>query len=175
MTNSLLVNVDIPIDTKRLKDSMESAKILFVWSPPPWCLVEVPPGQDAGRTPSFGRPLSIAVHREFVASKDFGLGIATKWCLSSIAKLVYNSNFTRIYGRYISGWWGYKPTYNWGVPHCYELLQLKSLSLSGPTKQTRETISLHGKQLKVSQDISTASWQRRTCWVFRSKLINLQL
>ena len=78
MTHSLLVNVDIPIDTKRLKDSMESAKILSVWSPPPWCLVEVPPGQDAGRTPSFGRPLSIAVHREFVAPKDFGLGIATK-------------------------------------------------------------------------------------------------
>ena len=45
---------------------------------------------------------------------------ATRWCPSSLAKLVPISPITRVYGTYnnysIHG--VYKPTYNWGAPHC---------------------------------------------------------
>ena len=43
----------------------------------------------------------------------------TRWCASSLAKLIYNSNFTMVYGRYIElPTMASKPTYNWGEPPC---------------------------------------------------------
>ena len=48
---------------------------------------------------------------------------ATKWCPSSIAG-ANNSNFTRT-----DGWWGYKITYNWGVPHCSHVCSLEGMQL----------------------------------------------
>ena len=32
--------------------------------------------------------------------------MTTRWCPSSLAKLVYKSNFTMVYGRYNYTWWG---------------------------------------------------------------------
>ena len=51
---------------------------------------------------------------------DF-IGISLQCGAPKIAKLVYNSNFTMVYGTYnelVNG--VYKPTYNWGAPHCRE-------------------------------------------------------
>ena len=43
----------------------------------------------------------------------------TRWCPSSLAKLVYNSNNYMVYGTCNYSYWGEsKPTYNWGAPHC---------------------------------------------------------
>jgi hypothetical protein len=43
----------------------------------------------------------------------------TRWCPSSLAKLVNITPITMVYGRYnelVNG--VYKPTYNWGAPSC---------------------------------------------------------
>ena len=43
----------------------------------------------------------------------------TKWGPQTIAKLVYNSNFTMVYGIYNYSFHGvHKPSYNGGGPHC---------------------------------------------------------
>ena len=42
---------------------------------------------------------------------------------------------SRTYGRYIYGWWGYKPTYKWGVPHCrgFAVYPLVIIAMENPT------------------------------------------
>ena len=45
--------------------------------------------------------------------------LPTRWCPSSLAKLVNITPITMVYGRYnelVNG--GYKPTYNWRAPSC---------------------------------------------------------
>ena len=44
---------------------------------------------------------------------------STRWCPSSLAKLVQITPLTMVYGRYNYSIHGvYKPTYNWGAPPC---------------------------------------------------------
>ena len=64
--------------------------------------------------------------RIYVGKKTTKISILrspTRWCPSSLAKLVYKSNFTMVYGTYsitiVTG--VYKTTYNWGGTTLYHI------------------------------------------------------
>ena len=70
----------------------------------------------------------------------------TKWCSSSLANLVNISPITRVYGRYnelVNG--DYKPTYNWGAPHCMNASSLY------PKKRPQTSTKLAKRQLSYHQ------------------------
>ena len=78
---------------------------------------------------------------KYVICQD--MSIPTKWCPSSIAKLIDKSNFTRTYGRYIYSFFlGLcSPTnITGGVPHCFVLARwMATAGCSGITRSGRET------------------------------------
>ena len=61
--------------------------------------------------------------------KNFIMNVSG-WGPSSFAKLVYNSHFTMVYGRYNYSIHGvYKPTYNWGATHCMDMVFIDYLPI----------------------------------------------